>query len=105
MTHCIACGSTDVETFLDLGRTALANKFLLPAEIVADEPYYPLVVGFCHNCSHVQLIDRVPPVDMFEDYLYISSLSSTLVKHLDSLAKVIVDRFWLGLSDLVVYIV
>jgi len=39
---------------------------------------------------------------MFEYYLYISSLSSTLVKHLDSLAKVIVDRFRLGPSDLVV---
>jgi predicted TPR repeat methyltransferase len=102
MTHCIACSSTDVEPFLDLGRTALANKFLLPSEIVADEPYYPLVVGFCHNCAHVQLVDRVPPAAMFEDYLYISSLSSTLVNHLDSLATVVVERFNLGANDLVV---
>lgn len=102
MTHCIACRSTGVEPFLDLGETALANKFLFPEEVTPDEPRYPLVVGFCHDCGHVQLVDRVPPAAMFEDYLYISSMSTTLVNHLGSLADDVVTRFGLGPANLVV---
>jgi hypothetical protein len=102
MADCIACRSARVEPFLDLGATALANKFLLPEEVSADEPRYPLVVGFCHDCGHVQLVYRVPPAEMFEDYLYVSSMSTTLVSHLESLAEAIVTRFGLGARDLVV---
>ncbi|KIL97758.1 putative methyltransferase [Paramagnetospirillum magnetotacticum MS-1] len=100
MTVCIACGSTKVEPFLDLHETTLANKFLAPEEIGAVEPRHPLVVGFCPECSHVQLTHLVPPAAMFEDYLYISSLSKTLVGHLHGLAATVIERFKLGADDL-----
>ena len=35
---CIACGSAKVEPFLDLGETALANKFLAEAALTEPEP-------------------------------------------------------------------
>src|SRR3954469_23195048 len=75
---CIVWGGSDVEPFLDLGSTALANKFLSADEVGAPEPHYPLEVGFCHACGHVQLTQAVPPAAMFEDYLYVSSASDTL---------------------------
>jgi SAM-dependent methyltransferase len=102
MTRCIGCESTTVEAFLDLGATALANKFLLPQDVNAGERSYPLVVGFCHTCAHVQLMQPVPPVEMFDDYLYISSLSTTLVTHLASLASTIVRRFVTRGDELVI---
>jgi hypothetical protein len=99
---CIVCGSDSVEPVLDLGETALANKFLLEEELKTDEPTYGLVVGFCTNCTHLQLTEHVPPPDMFEDYLYVSSASKTLKDHLWDLSDVVVERCQLGPDDLVI---
>ncbi|MEE2745755.1 MAG: class I SAM-dependent methyltransferase [Pseudomonadota bacterium] len=102
MEPCIACGHTTIDQFLDLGKTALANKFITKSDLNNTEPMYPLVVGCCQSCGHVQLINRVNPDTMFEDYLYISSLSTTLVEHLNQLAETVVKKFNLKRGELVV---
>ena len=99
---CIVCGGRDLEVFLDLGPTALANKFRTEAELSEYEPRYPLRVAFCNTCHHVQLADRVPPSAMFEDYLYVSAASDTLRDHLYELSDVVVSRRGLGADDLVI---
>jgi SAM-dependent methyltransferase len=99
---CIVCGERAVVEFLDLGATALANKFLSADELSSPEPSYPLRVGFCRGCGHVQLMDIVPPAAMFEDYLYMSSASDTLKAHLYELSDVVVERRNLGPGDLVI---
>lgn len=100
--QCIVCNVETVEPFLDFGSTALANKFLSREELALAEPTYPLQVGFCHTCGHVQLTEAVPPQAMFEDYLYISSASDTLKAHLYDLSDIVVQRYRLGASDLVI---
>ncbi len=99
MTKCIVCGSERVEPFLDLGKTSLANRFLTKDQLSEPEPLYPLCTGFCHSCTHVQLMDAVPPQDMFEDYLYVSAASDTLKAHLYSLSDVIAERYSLSEND------
>lgn len=99
---CIVCGKQTVERFLDLGSTALANKFLTKEELAKPEAKYPLRVGFCHICGHVQLTEEVPPSAMFEDYLYVSSASDTLKAHLYDLSDIVVKRRNLGAKDLVI---
>jgi SAM-dependent methyltransferase len=101
-TRCIVCRAARVEPFLDLGTTALANKFLRAEELARPEPRFPLIVGFCHGCGHVQLTEAVPPGAMFEDYLYVSSASDTLRAHLYELSDAVVERFPLGAGDLVI---
>jgi SAM-dependent methyltransferase len=91
-----------VEEFLDLGKTALANQFLRADELETPEPKYPLRVGFCHDCGHVQLLDSVPPLEMFANYLYISSASDTLKNHLWELSDQLVEQYRLGKDDLVI---
>lgn len=100
--NCLLCGLQTVEEFLDLGYTALANKFLTYEELSLAELTYPLRVGFCHTCHHVQLTDIVAPKAMFEDYLYISSASDTLKSHLYGLSDNVVERYRLGPKDLVI---
>ena len=95
--RCIVCAEGEVEEFLDLGRTALANKFPSKEELSRPEPRFPLRVGFCHGCGHVQLAEQVPPAAMFTDYLYVSSASDTLRAHFDDLAATLVERH--GLAD------
>jgi SAM-dependent methyltransferase len=102
MATCILCGGADPEVFLDLGQTPLANKFLTAAELDRPEQHYPLRVAYCHACGHVQLAEMVPPSAMFEDYLYISSISQTLKTHLHELAGVVTDWRKFGPDDLVV---
>jgi len=68
---CLLCESHAVEQFLKLGEMALANKFVSREDLSKKDPRYPLQVGFCHTCGHVQLVDIVPPAAMFEDYLYV----------------------------------
>ena len=99
---CLLCQSPEVEEFLDLGETALANQFLRADEINGDEPKYPLRIGFCNACGHVQLTDSVPPAEMFDNYLYISSASDTLKNHLWDLSDLLVRRYGLGTQDLVI---
>ena len=100
--QCILCGEPSVEQFLDLGSTALANKFIAKEDIDAEEPKFPLKIGFCHSCHHVQLTEQVPPHAMFDDYLYISSASETLKNHLWDLSDNITERCRLGADDLVI---
>jgi SAM-dependent methyltransferase len=50
---------------------------------------YPLKVVFCHSCSLAQLTDAPPPSAMFDEYLYFSSQSQTMVEH----AGTLVHRF------------
>ena len=101
-TSCILCRSAAVEEFLDLGETALANQFLRADEINGREPKYPLRIGFCNACGHVQLTDSVPPGEMFDNYLYISSASDTLKSHLWELSDLLVRHYGLGTQDLVI---
>lgn len=98
---CIVCNRNDIQPFLDLGSTPLANKFLSKDKLDQPEPSYPLRVGFCPNCHHVQLTEAVPPGAMFDDYLYISSASDTLKAHLFDLSDIVTQRYHLGAKDLV----
>ncbi len=102
MNSCLICGGKNVEEILDLGETALANKFLAREELSRQEPRFPLRLGFCNDCGHVQLADIVPPGTMFDDYLYISSASDTLKEHLYDVSDIVVDRLSLGSGDFVV---
>ena len=99
---CIVCGQRTVQQFLDLGETALANKFVTQEELSKPESRYPLRVGFCTVCKHVQLTEVVPPSAMFNDYLYVSAASDTLKSHLYDLSDVVVKRLGLGEHDLVI---
>ena len=102
MSDCILCGARAVQEVLDLGSTSLANKFVGPEQLEAAETRYPLRLGRCGACGHIQLIDIVPPEAMFDTYLYISSLSPTLVKHLRSVARTAAAFVGAKTDDLVV---
>ncbi len=101
-TGCLVCAESTVEEFLDLGATALANKFPDAEDLRKPELRFPLRVGFCRGCGHVQLVERVPPAAMFTDYLYVSSASDTLRAHFDDLAATLTARHGLAGDSLVI---
>ena len=79
---CRSCERSDLEIFLDLGKTPLADRLLTPSQLRETEPIYPLDVAFCQNCGLVQILETVPPEVLFCDkYPYYSSFSPVLLEH------------------------
>jgi SAM-dependent methyltransferase len=81
----------------------LSDGLLEPSELVDEEPRYPLDVAFCMSCALVQILETVPPEELFgADYPYFSSFTDTLLRH--SHANVIerIEERRLGQSSLVI---
>jgi SAM-dependent methyltransferase len=101
---CRSCGSARLDTFLSLGETPLADGLVRP-ESTAPEPRFPLDVAFCADCSLVQILEEVPPAQLFVDnYLYFSSFSDALAAHAREHAHGLIDSRHLGNDSLVVEI-
>jgi SAM-dependent methyltransferase len=100
---CRSCGSSQLELFLDLGVTPLADRLLTPEQLTEPEPKYPLQVAFCPECSLVQILETVPPEVLFcEDYPYFSSFSPALLNHSRENALDLISSRRLGPESFVV---
>lgn len=99
---CRSCGGTDLRLILDLGRTPLANALLSPEQAEQPEPTYPLELALCPGCSLVQILETVPPEELFRHYVYFSSFSETMLAHARESAAELTETLRLGPESLVV---
>jgi len=80
--RCRSCGSEELEIFLELGELPLPDALLSASELDGPEAKYPLDVAFCPGCSLVQILQAVPPEELFvANNLYFSSFSEGLLRH------------------------
>lgn len=100
--RCWSCQGGRLTPVLDLGRTPLANSLVPESALGRADPTFPLELGWCADCSLVQITDSVPPEDLFRDYLYFSSYSDTMLQHAGSLAERMVRERSLDGGSLVV---
>jgi hypothetical protein len=100
MRQCRACESTNVFEVLSLGKMPLANGFTRSINDI--EENYDLTLVKCDDCHLAQLSTLAPPLEMFEDYLYVPSTSKMMLAHFDSLAAFVIERFKLSQNDLVI---
>jgi SAM-dependent methyltransferase len=100
--ECRSCGGKDGELVLDLGVQPLANNLLRPEDLAKPEPKFPLRLAVCRSCWLLQILDLVPPVDLFSEYLYFSSFSDLMLRHAREAAERYIKQFSLGKSSLVV---
>ena len=100
--ECRSCGSKHGELVVDLGIQPLANNLLLAADLEKPEPKFPLRMADCHSCWLLQIVDLVPPVQLFSEYLYFSSFSDLMLSHAREAASRYVKEFNLDSSSLVV---
>jgi len=99
---CRLCAAPLTRTFLDLGAMPLANSFLRPEQLTQPEPRYPLHARVCAECLLVQVDAVVRREEIFEDYAYFSSYSSSWVEHARRFAQAATERFALDANSLVV---
>ena len=64
-SKCRSCGNKEVDIFLDLGKKPPSDRILTEAMLKEPEPFFPLEVAFCPNCSLVQILETVPPEELF----------------------------------------
>ena len=81
--------------FLDLGVSPLANSFVSAENSYKMEPFYPLHTFVCHSCLLVQLDEFESPHNIFHDYLYFSSYSSSWLLHAKQYVEMAIKRFYL----------
>ncbi len=93
---CRFCGTSLHTTFVDLGMSPLCQTIVRPAQLSSMEPFYPLHARVCDRCFLVQLPAFVAPEDIFGEYAYFSSVSTSWVEHARRYALMMVERFRLG---------
>jgi SAM-dependent methyltransferase len=102
--RCRFCAAELTRSFVDLGRSPLANSFLGADDLRRMEPFYPLHAYVCDNCLLVQLEEYQSAENIFGDYLYFSSYSAMWLRHCRDYAAQMVERYRLDGSSLVVEI-
>ncbi|QDI88784.1 class I SAM-dependent methyltransferase [Candidatus Nitrosopumilus sp. SW] len=102
-TNCRMCKSSNIQKFLDLGFSALADNFLTLKQLEESETFFPLTVNTCQNCGLCQLGYVVPPELMFnQDYPYDSSTTKTGRDHFTKMGIEICEKFELEQNSLII---
>jgi hypothetical protein len=102
MLACRFCGAPLGLTVVDLGMSPLCERFLTSDQLEEMEPFYPLHLRTCTRCWLVQLPQLVTPEEIFTEYAYFSSYSSSWVEHARRYVEMIQAQLGLGPKDFVV---
>jgi SAM-dependent methyltransferase len=101
---CRFCGTPLEHTFVDLGMSPLCQTHISADQLQLMEPTYPLHAYVCGSCFLVQLQEFVAPQNIFSEYAYFSSYSSSWVEHARLYTEMVVERFKLGPTSKVIEI-
>ena len=100
--ECRFCGATLNETFVDLGMSPPCENFLTHDQLNQVEHFYPLHVRVCTECFLVQLEEYVSAEEIFDEYAYFSSYSTSWIDHARKYVDMIIPRLGLGKDSLAV---
>ncbi len=101
---CRYCGTLIKHSFCDLGTAPLSNAFLSEKQLTEREIYYPLHPKVCSSCFLVQLPQFQTPGEIFQEYAYFSSYSSSWVEHVKTYTDHAIKRFDLNQKSQVIEI-
>ena len=99
---CRFCGTPLAHTVADLGVSPLSNSYLRQDQLQQAEATYPLCAYLCEECLLVQLPEFETPEEIFSDYAYFSSFSSSWLDHSRRYVEMMIERFGIGADQRVV---
>lgn len=102
--NCRFCEQELTHIVVSLGCSPLANAFLSRTQLQKMEPFYPLTVYVCDKCFLVQLDEFENPREIFSDYAYFSSYSTTWLHHAKEYVENMIPRFKLDRRSFVIEI-
>jgi len=89
--NCRCCSSTELRRVISLGYTPLANNLLNFAD--ENSEAYPLELNYCDNCYNLQLSCVIDEKKLFSNYLYLSSVGNSHVRHFNIAAEEYLKEF------------
>jgi SAM-dependent methyltransferase len=103
-TDCLFCESPKQRLILSLGKQPLANSYLTEEQTKSEEPVYPLDLYVCEECmlAHIEVV--ATSEDIFSDYAYFSSFSTTWLEHAKTYVDQVTERFGLDANSFVIEI-
>jgi 2-polyprenyl-3-methyl-5-hydroxy-6-metoxy-1,4-benzoquinol methylase len=101
---CRFCRAALHAVALDLGMSPIANAYERADDLDRPAMFYPLRVLVCGECGLVQLPELVAPEQLFAEYSYFSSYSTTWVEHARRFAERFARTERIGPESLVVEI-
>lgn len=99
---CRFCAAPLTEVFADLGMSPLSNSYLTPEQGAGMEPFYPLLTWVCSSCRLVQVQEFETPDEIFSEYAYFSSYSSSWLEHAQTYVAQMIDTYGIGADSQVV---
>lgn len=101
-SHCRVCGEPLSVVFADLGMIPLCQSYP-PVEAAFDsERFYPLRATACMRCQYVGLPEYVSPGEIFTEYAYFSSTSTSWLQYVKCVADELRQSLDLTSESLVV---
>jgi len=88
---CRIC-SSKILNILDFKKVALSGNFLTKKEIL-NEKKYPLNVGVCISCKHLQIQNIIKPDKLFSHYDWETGVSLTNLNLIADLLKELKKKF------------
>jgi SAM-dependent methyltransferase len=86
----------------DLGMIPLCQSFIEKTKLDQGEMFYPLRANVCMHCYYVGLPVYVSPHEIFSEYAYISSVSSSWIEYVRSSVESLVAEFRLSPASQVI---
>lgn len=99
--HCRYCGKKLKHTMADLGLSPISNEYITKEHLERGQYFYPLEVKVCDECFLAQAMMYEKPENIFTDYKYFSSFSTSWLVHCHNYVEMIIDRLNLGKSSMV----
>jgi hypothetical protein len=84
--RCVLCHSANLVTLIEFPMTPIANEITGACNENIEFEKFPLILGMCLECKHIQLLSMIDPVRLFSQYTYQSNSNKTTEARLDSLA-------------------
>jgi SAM-dependent methyltransferase len=89
---CRGCGASDLQIVLSLGKMPPSNALLTQDQLAEPETRYPLDLAFCPTCALAQITVSVDPAELFDEYAYFSSYSTTMLAHAEAIAVRMIEE-------------
>ncbi len=102
--NCRFCKNPLKHVFVDLGETPLANSYLTKDMLDKTEKKFPLRALTCEKCFLVQVDEFEKPQNIFNEYAYFSSYSTSWLEHVKLFAEEMIIRFNLSKNDQIIEI-
>lgn len=100
---CRFCGYSDLDLIIDLGFQPPSNSYLESSHQTSRQLFFPLRMLSCPSCNLVQAEDYADPEELFtHQYPYLSSTSSTWLKHAEKYCRMIVKKLGLNHDSFVI---